>query len=278
MSAEPVEVAPVEAASFTHMPTPYPELNNVLYTLVTRAQSALGETFVGAYLQGSFAIGDFDEHSDVDFLIAIANELSADQLDTLQTMHAEIFALPWHWAQHLEGSYIPLSVLSDNQLVSVPVPYLDNGSQELVLSTHDNTLVTRWTTRERGITLAGPLPQQIIAPVTADELRAEIRAVMRDWGAEILSNPAKTANRWGQPFVVLSYCRMLHSLHTGTIESKLAGVRWAQDSRSTRWYDLIERALAERPDPSSKVRQPSDPAQVALTLEFVREAMLENRE
>jgi predicted nucleotidyltransferase len=30
----------------------------------------VGRQFVGAYLQGSFAVGDFDEDSDVDLLIA----------------------------------------------------------------------------------------------------------------------------------------------------------------------------------------------------------------
>jgi predicted nucleotidyltransferase len=38
-------------------------------------QDVLGTGFVGAYLQGSFAVGDFDRHSDVDFIIVIAEEL-----------------------------------------------------------------------------------------------------------------------------------------------------------------------------------------------------------
>ena len=49
-------------------PTPYQDLNVVLTRLVGGVQTALGATFVGAYLQGSFAVGDFDEHSDVDFI------------------------------------------------------------------------------------------------------------------------------------------------------------------------------------------------------------------
>jgi predicted nucleotidyltransferase len=49
-------------------PTPYPELNRVLKALVEGIQSILKDNFVGAYLQGSFAVGDFDIHSDVDFI------------------------------------------------------------------------------------------------------------------------------------------------------------------------------------------------------------------
>lgn len=60
--------------------TPYAELNDVLRELVERVQVALGEQFLGAYLQGSFAVGDFDEHSDVDFIIAVRDEPADDQL------------------------------------------------------------------------------------------------------------------------------------------------------------------------------------------------------
>ena len=50
-------------------PTPYPDLNVVLREFVTQVRNVLGANFIGAYLQGSFAVGDFDIYSDVDFLI-----------------------------------------------------------------------------------------------------------------------------------------------------------------------------------------------------------------
>ena len=34
-----------------------------------------GSTLVGVYLHGSFALGDADIHSDVDFLVVIKDEL-----------------------------------------------------------------------------------------------------------------------------------------------------------------------------------------------------------
>jgi hypothetical protein len=61
------------------VPTAYPELNATLAELVAGATSILGENFCGAYLQGSFAIGDADEHSDVDFLIVTHNAVRADR-------------------------------------------------------------------------------------------------------------------------------------------------------------------------------------------------------
>jgi predicted nucleotidyltransferase len=99
----------------THIkgPTPYEELNAVLQRLVADIRSALGETFIGAYLQGSFAVGDFDEHSDIDFIVVTGDELSDSRVETLQAVHGTVYDLESEWARHLEGSYFPASMLRD---------------------------------------------------------------------------------------------------------------------------------------------------------------------
>ncbi|MBS0631774.1 MAG: nucleotidyltransferase domain-containing protein, partial [Verrucomicrobia bacterium] len=85
-------------------PTPLADLNALLAELVARWRQILGENLVGAYLQGSFAVGDFNDHSDVDFIVIVAHEITADELAALQALHAEMHARPLYWAQHLEGS------------------------------------------------------------------------------------------------------------------------------------------------------------------------------
>src|SRR5688500_9539037 len=104
-------------------PTPYPALNGVLAELVRGARSVLGESFVGAYLQGSFAAGDADEHSDVDFLVATAGELTDAQVGEVESMHRRIYdGAATEWARHLEGSYVPLHVLRRHVPPGVRVP------------------------------------------------------------------------------------------------------------------------------------------------------------
>src|SRR5437879_7788234 len=107
-------------------PTPYPELNSVLRDLVDSVQAVLSTSFVGAYLQGSFAVGDFDLHSDLDFVIVTAEELSDNQVDALQVMHERIYCLESQWAQHLEGSYFPKGVLRDLAECGKKLWYLDH--------------------------------------------------------------------------------------------------------------------------------------------------------
>lgn len=255
------------------MPTSDQALNTVLHELVTGLRALLGQNFLAVYLQGSFGVGDWDIHSDVDFLVAVEEDFADGQVLGLEALHRRIYDLDSEWAKHLEGSYFPRAVLKRLEAGCGPLLYLDNGSHDLIRSQHDNTQVVRWVTREHGIALAGPLATGLIDPVSADDLRAEVASVMRDWAEEIFAGRYSQDNRWAQPFTVLSYCRMLHTLACGRVESKPAGVAWAQASLEPRWHDLIRRAWADRPYPTEKVRLRADAEDVAATVDFIRSVL-----
>lgn len=254
-------------------PTLFPDLNAVLDQLVSGTQAILGDNLIGVYLQGSFAGGDADQHSDVDFLVVVHQALSAAEVTALQGLHERIYDQPSPWAKHLEGSYFPQELLRWEDPARTKLWYLDNTSRVLEQSDHDNTLVVRWQVREHGIPLAGPDPQTLIDPIQPEDLRREVRAVMWDWGGEITSGQYRITNCWAQSFAVISYCRMLQTLETATIESKLAGVRWALEHLDPRWADLIRQAWADRPDPGLKYRTPADQEAVQQTIEFIKYAL-----
>jgi len=256
-----------------NFPTSDPELNAVLNEFVTSAQAILGSNFISAYLQGSFAVGDWDNDSDVDFTIVIEHEVSDADLSALQAMHARIYNLESEWAKHLEGSYFPKAILKSGDQTKKELLYLDNAHDHLIMSDHDNSLVVRWTVREYGITLAGVDSKELIDPVSANDLRQEVLAIMQEWAKAIFAGNWKMNNCWAQAFAVLSYCRMLHTLHTGRITSKLSGATWAKSALADRWVGLIQRAWEERPNPDLKVQQIADPGEVESTLEFIRYAL-----
>jgi hypothetical protein len=251
-------------------PTPYPDLNALRQELVDSEQAILGDELVGAYLQGSFAVGDFDRHSDVDFIMVVRDELPGEQVEALQVMHARIFAQDCIWAKHLEGSYFPQAVLRQHADRSQELWYLDNGHNYMVRSTHCNTVVVRWTLRQYGVAMVGPAPATLVDPIPIATLRQEIQETMREWGSEILAAPEKYNNRFYQSFIVLSYCRMLHSLSIGDVGSKRAGSEWAKANLDPAWADLIDRTWDGRPNPEVSVRTPADAEDFKRTLEFVR--------
>lgn len=254
----------------TSFPTPYPDLNDVLHEMVAGIRTVLDANFVGAYLQGSFAVGDFDEHSDVDWIVIIRDDMTEAQVAGLQALHPRIYDLPCPWAQHLEGSYFPQAVWRDYTQAGGDVWYLDHGSTVMIRSNHCNTALVRWIVREWGVPLAGPAPDTLIDPIPVGALRREILDVITGWGAEILNNSEHFRNHFYQGFIVLNYCRMLHDLRRGYPGSKRAGADWAKAHLDATWHGLIDRARDARPDPAAAVMRRPDPDDFAATLAFVQ--------
>ncbi len=254
----------------------YPELASVLQRFVASVQDALGGNFLGAYLVGSLAIGDFDLDSDVDFLILTNTELSDAELKSLRTTHVDIHALGCYPAEHLEGSYLSTDLLNRADLVGVePLWYVDNGSTSLERSIHDNQWHVRWILRERGITIIGPDPKTLLDPIPAGAMCTEAVNALQKLKILIVAEIGQPLGwfnmRFGQSFAVLTSCRMLHTCQTGTVQSKLSAARWAEQSLDPTWRALIRKAWTERIGVrfGDKVRQPAETSLVRETARFV---------
>jgi predicted nucleotidyltransferase len=258
----------------------YPELASVLHRFVARLQSALGSNFIGAYLVGSLATGDFDLDSDVDFLVLTKVELRDADVKSLEAIHRDVHALGSYPAEHLEGSYLTAELLNRPDAVGVePVWYVDNGSTSLVLSIHDNRWHVRWILRERGVTITGPDPKTFLPPISNEALRGEaarsIQELARRFIAE-LDRPIGWFNtRFGQSFAVLTCCRMLQTCASGIVDSKLSGVKWAERSLDPGWCGLIREAWIERREVrfGEKVRQPAGTGVMHETANFLAYAV-----
>jgi hypothetical protein len=252
------------------------EMASVLQRLVAGVESVLGSNFLGAYLVGSLATGDFDLDSDVDFLILTNAELSDAEVQSLQQVHVDIHALGSYPAEHLEGSYISADSLKQTDLVGVePLWFVDNGSTLLERSIHDNRWHVRWVLRERGITIIGPDPKTLLPPVRTEALRSEAVAAIRElksrFVAEIDQPLGWFNTRFGQSFAVLTCCRMLYTYKKGTVQSKLSAVKWAEQFFDPAWCDLIWKAWTERMGVrfGDKVRQPAQTTLLHETAKFI---------
>jgi len=259
---------------------PYPELREVLNIFVDEIKAELKENLVGIYLVGSLATGDFDLDSDVDFLVVLKNELTETNIKSLQEIQIKIHDIDYYPAKHLEGSYISMGDLNDWSTVGKKeIYYFDNGSTVFEQSTHDNQWHVRWILRERGITLVGQKPETILESVPLDELSNEIKRamlqVMKLFEDEMNGPLSFFNSRFGQSFVVLTYCRMLHTLHTGTVQSKKAGTEWAKRFVESKWIQIIDQAWTEREGVRFGVKIGQRAQQTALheTLEFMKYAV-----
>lgn len=251
--------------------TRFEDLNALLADFTAGHERILGDNLIGLYLQGSAAVGDMDEYSDVDFIGVLKHDLDGPVLEELRQFHRETFdrTPEVQWAEHLEGSYFPLDVLKDNAATDYKLHYLDNGAREMTRDTHCNTLVVRWCLWEHAIPLSGPDFKTLIDPIPTNQLRAEIHKVMVDWEGWIHDDLEPYLNRFYQSFIVISYCRMLQTIDTGRVHSKPAGAAWGLANTDPKWHDLITKTQTQRDDPAVNVYTAVDRTEMQQTLEFV---------
>jgi Domain of unknown function (DUF4111) len=112
-------------------------------------------------------------------------------------------------------------------------------------------------------------------PVPTGTLRSESVAAIRElksrFVAEIDGPLGWFSTRFGQSFAVLTCCRMLYACKSGTVQSKLSGVKWAEQSLDPAWCKLIQKAWTERMGVrfGEKVRQPAEATLLHETAKFL---------
>jgi hypothetical protein len=255
--------------------TSYPEVTMLLEELLEGVRSILGDHFVGMYLDGSLTSGDFDQDSDIDFVVVTDIDISGRLFSALRAMHDRIATVDSWCAIQLEGSYISQRALRRYDSAHALHPNVERGRGErLKMVEHDEAwAVHRYVLRERGITLAGPAPQTLIDPVAPADLRQAMLKTLHGWAAHILDNPAQMKDRGYQSYTVLTLCRVLYTLHYGTVASKPVAARWAQETLDNQWVTLIERAWAGRHNPGLE----ASPDEVSGTLEFIQYALEQSK-
>src|SRR5262249_40356708 len=106
------------------------------------------------------------------------------------------------------------------------------------------------------VVILGPDPKTLIDPIATDELRAAVRARLRDWAdwADQPDDPDWHLPRAHKAYVVGTMCRALYTLGSGALSSKSQAVAWAIQALAEPWRCTAERSQVWRtdstPDPS----------------------------
>ncbi len=253
-------------------PTQHPEVNTLLQQLSETLQLILEEQLVGMYLFGSLTSGTFDEFSDIDILVVTAREITKDQFQALKSAHQRLQESGSYWATQLEVVYISTAALRRYDPANNCHPHIDRGQGEVLHYTdHDEDwIVQRYNLQESGIVVSGPHPRELIDPLTPEDLKAASRAMLSKWGPWLESNPHLLESRGYQTYVVLTLCRILCGLETGTYTTKPAAAAWAQKQLPDHWHPLITRALKGRQQPGKDPVEGDIQATWAL-LQYIQE-------
>jgi hypothetical protein len=206
-----------------------PTIAALLADLLAGMRAALDENLVGVYLRGSLAQGDFDSGtSDVDFFAVTERGIADDEFAALATLHDRLSLTPDPFGDQLEGAYVERAA-AWRYAPGERFPTIARG-EKLAWREHGaNWVIERWVVLEYGVTLLGPDPHDLIAPVTAEELRAAVRDRLRDWAdfARATDDPEWRAHLGHKAYVVETMCRALCTLATGAPTTKPQAVSWA---------------------------------------------------
>ena len=252
-------------------PTPYGDVNAMLLLLLARVQAILRDKLIGCYLYGSLSLGDFDpESSDIDFLMVTTEDLTENVLEELQAMHADIAASGLHYANRLEGSYIPRAALRsyDPQNANHPTIGID---WDFHVGQHGNNwIIERHIVREHGVVVWGPSPKTLIDHVPVEAIKAAVCETLRNFWTAQLAGAEWLRPREYQAFAILTMCRALYTLQQGVVASKPEAAAWASQTLDPKWRPTIEKALTWR---SQHVKD-----DLSETLAFLRFAIMYSEE
>ena len=224
-------------------PTPYQDVNGLLSLLLGNLQTILKDQFVGLYLGGSLALGDFDpDRSDIDFIAVTADALSDETVAATQAMHRRLWSSGGEWAKKLDGSYVPQAVIRHWTSDDAPCPFVEGN--QFTVTNQGSAVIQRHIVREHGVIVAGPSSRLLIDPVDVDDLRRALWNLLEKWWRPLLINPAWVRESGNQPFAVLTMCRALYTLDHGVVTSKPIAACWVQQSLDEQWIALIDWALS----------------------------------
>ncbi len=225
--------------------TPFPEVNELLTRLLNGVSAILGKDFVGMYLFGSLTLGAFNDGSDIDYVVVTESALSNGLVARLAALHEQIASLPNRFATEIEASYIPRKAFRRYDAADREHPHIDRGEGERLVQrwTHEEDwIVQRYVLHQHGITIAGPDVRGLLDPVSPDELKGAVSAILRGWWLPMVDDDYKLQKSGYQAYAVLSMCRIAYTLERGDVLSKLAAAAWMLD-REPGFTDLIHRAL-----------------------------------
>lgn len=220
-----------------------PEIYAILQKLLKNGRTILGEHWVGLYLHGSLAYGDFKpQSSDIDFLILTKDHLSEDIFQTVKEMHRRLFISKLPWSQKLEGAYMPAAQLRRHDSNHPAVAWLGVDGHFARERLGSDWVLQRWILREKGVIIDGPPLRDMIDRVSPNDLREAVRSSLREWWSPPFPSPERFEGQEYRAYTVLTMCRSLYVLEHGRIASKPEAARWAIGQLPD-WKKLIQEAL-----------------------------------
>jgi hypothetical protein len=220
------------------------QLRDFLDRLVAELRGAFDQQLVAVMLHGSLAMGSYyPPKSDLDVLVVVIDASEAEREAIYNLLARHDLSRPY--TAGLEVSAVRARDLAHPVQ---PFPYVAHygsgttGLQPLVggsLPLDADLVAHLMVTKERGLSLYGPAPSEIIGPIDWNDYIAAVRYDID----ELLDGDAITKS---PRYAVLNLCRwlMMNSGRKRLVPSKEEAAIWALEWMPQKHRGIVEQALA----------------------------------
>jgi len=175
-------------------------------------------------------------------------ELSENTFRLLHELHEKFALGDSCWAKKIEAAYIARKELGAYKKTKTLYPQIEKGKK----LTKDN-LEMGWsfqcyTLREYGISIEGPHPYNLLAPVNENYMLQSAKLIVNLWKKQAHDEREYSwlMQRDEQVFVIATLCRFLHFICERKISSKQRSAQWPIKNIEKKWHRLIKEALCNR--------------------------------
>lgn len=220
------------------------KIRNLVDNVVLIFEKNLLDNLIGVYLHGSLAMNAFNPYiSDLDFLIVINEELSADKK---YQIIKEIIQLSDTKIPPKKGLEFSVVIKKFLEPFVYPTPFelhyspywkekYRNNEVDLTKKKNDKDLAAHFmVTYFRGICLYGIDIKEIMQEIPRDYY---IDSLLYD------TNDLVEVIHKDSIYAILNYCRVLYYLKTGKVASKIEGGNWALNTINEKYHKIIKKAL-----------------------------------
>ncbi len=230
--------------------TGYPDINDLLQLLLAQLQDMFGQKLVGLYLYGSLVTGDFDQQSsDIDLLAVTSTDINQQEFEILKRTHDDLVLQYPAWADRIEVAYLSVEALETFKSQTSRIAIISPGEPFHLKDAGKDWLMNWYSVRERGITLFGPSPKELIPLIAKAEFMQAVEVMLRGshaggWRDWINQTKMMRARKF-QAYAILTLCRALYAHTKGEQVSKKQAALWAA-KQFPQWASPINNALVWR--------------------------------
>lgn len=217
-------------------------MKNIIEKFLLKVKSdlpqILKDNLFGIYIYGSYTYGDFrPKSSDIDCVVVVNKKLKGKELNSLRKWYKNLLDENEQMAKRFETSYA-----AKGNLISVRMtktPRFIRGKFTSRANSDANSPITWLNIRNSGITVLGPKPKEFVPEISDKMLRHALKNELN----YIKQRPKRFFSKdWDKVYAVLTFCRILYTLKTRKIKSKMGAMEWALKNLPETYHPIISSA------------------------------------